>query len=71
MAGDAAACHVFLKESSVLLRGFLRVRLTGLPDEVEDLVQETLPGVHRGLKALAACEERRMVGKPVLDTIRR
>ncbi|MGE0558929.1 MAG: sigma-70 family RNA polymerase sigma factor [Burkholderiales bacterium] len=46
MAGNTAAYHAFLKELSALLRGFLRVRLMGLPDEVEDLVQETLLAVH-------------------------
>jgi len=46
MAGNTVAYHAFLKELSALLRGFLRVRLMGLPDEVEDLVQETLLAVH-------------------------
>lgn len=46
MAGDAAAYHVFLKELGAHLRGFLRVRLARLPDDVEDLVQETLLAVH-------------------------
>lgn len=46
LAGNAAAYQVFLKELSALLRGFLRGRLTGLPNEVEDLVQETLLAVH-------------------------
>lgn len=46
MAGDAAAYHGFLQELSVHLRGFLRFRLARLPDDVEDLVQETLLAVH-------------------------
>ena len=46
LAGDAAAYHAFLKELSAHLRAFLRGRLTRLPDEVEDLVQETLLAVH-------------------------
>lgn len=46
MAGDAAAYHGFLQELSAHLRGFLRVRLLRLPDDVEDLVQETLLAVH-------------------------
>jgi len=46
LAGDAAAYHVFLKELSAHLRAFLRRRLSRLPDEVEDLVQETLLAVH-------------------------
>lgn len=46
---DSRRCsgyHAFLKELSVFLRGFLRGRLTGLPDDLEDLVQETLLAVH-------------------------
>jgi RNA polymerase sigma-70 factor (ECF subfamily) len=46
LAGDAAAYHTFLQELSAHLRAFLRKRLTGLPDDVEDLVQETLIAVH-------------------------
>lgn len=46
MAGDAAAYHAFLNDLSGHLRGFLRRRLARLPDEVEDLVQETLLAVH-------------------------
>src|SRR5438876_8151304 len=46
LAGDAAAYHAFLKDLSTHLRGFFRKRLSGLADEVEDLVQETLLAVH-------------------------
>ena len=46
LGGDAAAYHAFLKNLSTHLRGFLRVRLVRLPDDVEDLVQETLLAVH-------------------------
>ncbi len=46
LAGDASAYHAFLKELSAHLRAFLRGRLSRLPDEVEDLVQETLLAVH-------------------------
>jgi RNA polymerase sigma-70 factor, ECF subfamily len=46
LAGEAAAYHQFLQELSGHLRAFLRGRLTGLPDEVEDLVQETLLAMH-------------------------
>lgn len=46
MAGEEAAYHVFLRDLSAHLRGFLRVRLARLPDDVEDLVQETLLAVH-------------------------
>lgn len=46
LGGDEAAYHAFLKNLSTHLRGFLRVRLARLPDDVEDLVQETLLAVH-------------------------
>lgn len=45
-AGDSTAYHTFLKELSAHLRSFFRRRLDRLPDEVEDLVQETLLAVH-------------------------
>ena len=44
--GDTSAYHAFLKELSAHLRAFLRGRLSRLPDEIEDLVQETLLAVH-------------------------
>lgn len=46
LAGDAAAYHAFLRDLSAHVRGFLRGRLARLPEEVEDLVQETLLAVH-------------------------
>jgi len=46
LAGDASAYHAFLKELSAHLRAFFRKRLGRLPDEVEDLVQESLLAVH-------------------------
>ena len=46
LAGDNLAYHAFLQELSAHLRAFLRKRLAGLPDEVEDLVQESLLAVH-------------------------
>ena len=46
LSGDAAAYHAFLKDLSRHLRAFYRRRLSGLPDEIEDLVQETLLAVH-------------------------
>jgi RNA polymerase sigma-70 factor (ECF subfamily) len=46
LAGDGAAYHRFLGELSGHLRAFLRRRLARLPDDVEDLVQETLLAVH-------------------------
>lgn len=46
LAGDGAAYHAFLKALSAFLRAFLRGRLARVPDEVEDLVQETLLAIH-------------------------
>ena len=46
LAGDASAYHAFLKELAGYLRAFLRRRLVQMPDEVEDLVQESLLAVH-------------------------
>jgi len=44
--GDARAYAGFLRELAPLLRAFLRRRLRSLPDDVEDLVQETLLAIH-------------------------
>ncbi|WP_194792828.1 sigma-70 family RNA polymerase sigma factor [Caenimonas koreensis] len=46
LAGDHAAYQVFLQKLSAHLRAFLRRRLFGWPDEVEDLVQECLLAMH-------------------------
>jgi RNA polymerase sigma-70 factor (ECF subfamily) len=46
LAGDASAYHAFLKELTGYLRAFLRKRLINMPDEVEDLVQESLLAIH-------------------------
>ena len=46
LAGDAPAYERFLSVLSTHLRAFLRRRLAQWPDEVEDLVQETLLAVH-------------------------
>jgi RNA polymerase sigma-70 factor (ECF subfamily) len=46
LRGDGAAYHAFLGSLSGYLRAFLGRRLARLPDEVEDLVQETLLAVH-------------------------
>lgn len=45
-AGDEAAYRVSLERIAARLRAYLRRRLQGLPDEVEDLVQETLLALH-------------------------
>ncbi len=46
LAGDATAYHSFLQDLSGHLRAYLRKRLAQLPDDVEDLVQESLLAVH-------------------------
>lgn len=46
LAADAQAYERFLSMLSTHLRAFLRRRLAQWPDEVEDLVQETLLAVH-------------------------
>ena len=46
LAGHVPAYHRFLSELSAHLRFFLRRRLAGLPDDVEDLVQELLMAIH-------------------------
>ena len=46
LSGDTHAYHAFLKGVSVQLRSFLRRRLANLPDEVEDVVQESLLAIH-------------------------
>ena len=44
--GDALAYQAFLMEMSTHLRAYFRKRLARLPDEVEDLVQESLLAIH-------------------------
>lgn len=46
LAGHAADYQAFLKGLSSHLRAFVRRRLTGLPDDIEDLVQDTLLAIH-------------------------
>jgi len=46
LAGDENAYLIFLKDLSAHLRAFFRRRLTQLPDDIEDLVQETLLAIH-------------------------
>jgi RNA polymerase sigma-70 factor, ECF subfamily len=46
LARDAPAYRIFLDELTTHLRSYLRRRLGGLPDEVEDLLQELLLAVH-------------------------
>lgn len=44
--GDEAAYRESLRRIAIRLRGWLRRRMQSLPDEVEDLVQETLLAIH-------------------------
>ena len=44
--GDGAAYRALLDALARHLRAFLRRRLARMPDEVEDLVQETLLAIH-------------------------
>jgi RNA polymerase sigma-70 factor (ECF subfamily) len=46
LAGNAAAYRIFLDELTTHLRSYLRRRLGGLPEEIEDLLQELLLAVH-------------------------
>ena len=45
-SGDDAAYRQALSLLATRVRGYLKRRLSGLPDEVEDLVQETLLALH-------------------------
>lgn len=47
LSGDTHAYHAFLKAVSVYLRSFLRRRLANLPDELEDVVQDSLLAIHQ------------------------
>lgn len=46
LAGDAGAYQRCLKDLGAHLRAFFRRRMASLPDDIEDLVQETLLAVH-------------------------
>lgn len=46
LEGDALAYRRFLQATAMHLRSFLRRRLSRWPDEVEDLVQESLLAIH-------------------------
>jgi RNA polymerase sigma factor (sigma-70 family) len=46
LSGDAPTYRLFLEGLSAHLRAYLRRRLGGLPDEVEDLLQELLLAIH-------------------------
>lgn len=46
LAGDALAYQQFLTALSTHLRAFFRRRMAQLPDDVEDMVQETLLAIH-------------------------
>jgi RNA polymerase sigma-70 factor (ECF subfamily) len=44
--GDEDAYRQALEQMAVRIRGFLRRRMQSMPDEIEDLVQETLLALH-------------------------
>lgn len=44
--GDAASYRRFLQQLGIRLRSFYRRRLSAWPDDVEDLVQDTLLAIH-------------------------
>jgi RNA polymerase sigma-70 factor (ECF subfamily) len=46
LAGDAVAYQQFLTALSAHLRAFFRRRMSQLPDDVEDMVQEVLLAIH-------------------------
>src|ERR1700688_551212 len=46
LVGDASAYHLFLGELTAHLRSFLRRRMSRLPEEAEDLLQELLLAIH-------------------------
>jgi RNA polymerase sigma-70 factor, ECF subfamily len=46
LGGEASAYQHFLRDMSAHLRAFFKRRLSSLPDDIEDLVQETLLAVH-------------------------
>jgi RNA polymerase sigma-70 factor, ECF subfamily len=54
--GDSAAYRAFLDDLSGHLRAFLRKRLYRLPDDIEDVVQETLLAVHNSRHTYRADE---------------
>lgn len=54
LAGDGTSYGRFLEALSTHLRAYLRKRLARLPDDVEDLVQESLLAVHNQRHTYAA-----------------
>ncbi len=46
LSGDNRAYHAFLQATGDLLRRYFHRRLGSLPDEVEDLVQDSLLAIH-------------------------
>jgi RNA polymerase sigma-70 factor, ECF subfamily len=44
--GNAEAYQLLLQRATSLIRAYLRRRLTNAPDEIEDLLQETLLAIH-------------------------
>jgi RNA polymerase sigma-70 factor (ECF subfamily) len=56
LAGDNEAYAAFLTQSSGHVRAYFRRRLVAFPDDVEDLVQETLLAVHNRRHTYRASE---------------
>lgn len=46
IGGDAACHERFLRQTAALLRAYFRRRMSSIPDDVEDLVQEALLAIH-------------------------
>jgi len=53
--GDVAAYRGFLQTAATHLRAYLRRRMSRWPDEVEDLVQESLLAIHNQRHTYDAC----------------
>lgn len=62
LAGNGVAYQQFLTSLSTHLRAFFRRRMTHLPDDVEDMVQETLLAIHNNRRA---CSGRSYVPRPL------
>ena len=56
LAGDNEAYAAFLTQSSAHVRAYFRRRLVASPDDVEDLVQETLLALHNRRHTYRATE---------------
>ena len=64
LAGDGDAYASCLTELAAMLRAYFRRRLTRWPDEVEDLVQETLIAVHNQRSTTTSPRSPRRTTRP-------